>query len=89
MARMGNVSLISILALMVPVSLFVLDHWMWLETGSGNANFIYFQCLAYNVFVAAILLDFVAGSVMRQKVLRYTEKHSFKKTEETTSETNE
>ena len=74
MARMNVASLIAICSIAVPVILYVLDYSLWLETGSGNANYIYFQCLAYNAFVAIMFLDFLGASLQRDKALRVTEK---------------
>jgi GPI transamidase subunit PIG-U len=74
LARTSLPSLIALCALPVPMLLYVLDCWTWLETGSGNANFIYFQCLAYQTFVANICIDFCGASIKRDKVLRMTEK---------------
>jgi hypothetical protein len=75
LARMGVVrTLVSACAIAVPVLLYLVDYWMWLETGSGEANFLYFQCLAYNAFVGNLLVEFCGASVRRDKALRLTEK---------------
>jgi hypothetical protein len=75
LARMGVVrTLVSACAIAVPVLLYLVDYWMWLETGSGEANFLYFQCLAYNAFVANLLVEFCGASVRRDKALRLTQK---------------
>jgi hypothetical protein len=75
LARMGVVkTLICACAIAVPVLLYLVLHWMWLETGSGEAYFLYFQCLAYNIFVANLLVEFCGASVRRDKALRLTEK---------------
>jgi hypothetical protein len=72
---MGAVrTLVSVCAIAVPVLLYLVDYWMWLETGSGEANFLYFQCLAYNAFVANLLVEFCGASVRRDKALRLTQK---------------
>lgn len=55
---------------MVPVLLNVVDYWMWLEANNGNANYMFFQCLAYNVFLGIIVGQFVSASVQRDKALR-------------------
>jgi hypothetical protein len=47
---------------------------MWMETGSGNANFIFFQCVAYQIFVMNVFVDFCEASVKRDKALRMSEK---------------
>eukprot|EP00574_Skeletonema_japonicum_P009606 CAMPEP_0201737540 /NCGR_PEP_ID=MMETSP0593-20130828/42634_1 /ASSEMBLY_ACC=CAM_ASM_000672 /TAXON_ID=267983 /ORGANISM="Skeletonema japonicum, Strain CCMP2506" /LENGTH=586 /DNA_ID=CAMNT_0048231533 /DNA_START=77 /DNA_END=1833 /DNA_ORIENTATION=+ len=73
-ARMRNASLISLFAIPVPVLLFITFHRMWLVTGNGNPNYIFFQCFAYGLFVSVITLDFVSASVKRDKVLRMVEK---------------
>ena len=68
-------SLIAFCGLIVPVSLYMVDYWLWLETGTGEANFVYFQCLAYNVFVAMLFLQFLSATLRRDKALRITEKN--------------
>lgn len=73
-SRMGNASLVSLFAIIVPASLVVMFYWLWLETGTGNANYIFFQCLAYNVFLSIITLDYISATVKRDKALRLTEK---------------
>ena len=74
LARMGNAALVCICAIPVPASLYLMDYWLWLSTGSGNANYMFFQCLAYNAFLGICTLDFVSSSVKRDKALRLTEK---------------
>lgn len=51
---------------------------MWLVTGNGNANYIFFQCFAYGLFVAVITLDVVSATVKRDKVRRIVEKGDVK-----------
>lgn len=72
--RMRNPSLVSLFALPVPILLFVTFHRMWLVTGNGNPNYIYFQCVAYCVFVSIITIDFIGATVKRDKVRRLAEK---------------
>ena len=72
--RMRDVSLISLFAIPVPILLFITFHRMWLVTGNGNPNYIFFQCFAYGLFVCIISLDFVSATVKRDKVLRMIEK---------------
>lgn len=74
LARMNAISLIAMCSIAVPILLYILDYGLWLESGSGNANYIFFQCLAYNAFVAMVFLDFVGASLQRDKALRITEK---------------
>jgi len=74
LARTTNKSLASLVALPVPITLYVTDYWLWLETGSGNANYMFFQCLAYTVFFSVILTDFFAATMLREKALHLTEK---------------
>ena len=40
----------------------------------GKEHFIFFQCLAYQVFVTNIFVDFCGASVKRDKAIRITEK---------------
>lgn len=77
--RMRYPALISFFALPVPTLLFVTFHRMWLVTGNGNPNYIYFQCLAYGMFVMIITMDFVSATVKRDKVRRMIEKGTVKK----------
>jgi len=77
--RMRDPSLISFFALPVPILLFVTFHRMWLVTGNGNPNYIYFQCFAYGMFVTIISMEFVTATVKRDKVRRMMEKGSVKK----------
>jgi hypothetical protein len=75
LARMRVVpSVVALCALSIPVSLYVVNYWLWLETGSGEANFCYFQCLAYNIFVAVLFVQFCSATLRRDKALRVTEK---------------
>jgi hypothetical protein len=71
-------TLIAVSAFSIPVALYVVNTWLWLDTGSGEANFMYFQCLAYNAFVAIIFVQFVAACLRRDKALRLTEKLNLK-----------
>ena len=75
LARLRKVpTLIVLCAVSVPVVLYLVGYWLWLVTGSGEANYLFFQCLAYNVFVALLLLSFCAATMRRDKALRLTEK---------------
>jgi hypothetical protein len=47
---------------------------MWLNANNGNANYMFFQCLAYNVFLGIILGQFSSASLQRDKALRITSK---------------
>jgi hypothetical protein len=47
--------------------------------GNGNPNYIFFQCLAYGMFVLIITMDFVSATVKRDKVRRMVEKGTIKK----------
>ena len=67
-------SLVPAFAITVPISLYLVTLWLWLETGSGEANFTFFQCLAYCGFLATFFLEFCGSSMRRDKVLRLTEK---------------
>lgn len=77
--RMRDSSLVALFALPVPISLFVTFYDMWLVTGNGNPNYLFFQCFAYGLFVAIILLDVVSATVKRDKVRRMAEKGEFHK----------
>jgi hypothetical protein len=72
LARVNAASLVALFCLCGPIVLYVVDCWMWLETGSGNANYIFFQCLAYNAFLGIILCQFVNATMKRDKALRLT-----------------
>jgi len=75
LARLRPVpTLVALCALPIPFLLFCVSHGLWLETGSGEANFLYFQCLGYTVFVVQLTLEFTGASLRRDKALRVTEK---------------
>jgi phosphatidylinositol glycan class U len=71
---MGNASVVSMMALPVPVILYVVDYWLWLQSGSGNANYMFFQCLAYNLFLGILTLDFISSTLKRDKAICLTDK---------------
>ena len=48
-------------------------------SGNGNPNYIYFQCLAYGMFVLIITMDFVSATVKRDKVRRMIERGTIAK----------
>jgi hypothetical protein len=52
-----------------PVMLFT-----WLDLGSGNANYYYFQCLIVNGMLCLILIQFYVAVVTRDAVLRRVER---------------
>jgi phosphatidylinositol glycan class U len=72
LARMGYAGFIALCCMLVPVTLKIVDHWMWLDANNGNANYMFFQCLAYNVFLGMILGQFTSASMQRDKSLRLT-----------------
>jgi phosphatidylinositol glycan class U len=74
LARMQTMAFLSLCSLWVPVILNVVDHWMWLEPNTGNPNYMFFQCLAYNVFLGIILVQFCTASLQRDKALRLAAK---------------
>jgi GPI-anchor transamidase subunit U len=75
LARIHQISsLIAVCAIPIPVILYMVGYWMWLEPGNGEANYVFFQCLAYNIFVAILFLNFCSASLRRDKALRLTEK---------------
>mmetsp|Transcript_14085 Transcript_14085/g.15917 ORF Transcript_14085/g.15917 Transcript_14085/m.15917 type:complete len:505 (+) Transcript_14085:138-1652(+) len=76
LVRMGHISVIALLAMPVTIVLYVMDYWLWLESGTGNPNFVFFQCLAYNMFLTVVMLQFVSSSMERDKALRLTESGS-------------
>jgi len=78
LARMGYAAFISFCCLPVPVLLNIVDHWMWLDANNGNANYMFFQCLAYNVFLGIILGQFTSASMRHDKALRLAHKLSSK-----------
>jgi len=84
LARMRDpTTMIPALAIPVPVSLYVVTLWLWLEPGSGQANFTFFQCLAYCAFLSTLCLEFCGASARRDKATRLTEKLWNRFTEET------
>ena len=53
----------------VPITMLPVMLHLWLRAGTGNANYFYFQGLAYNVFMALGVLQFIAGAERRRKAL--------------------
>ena len=70
LARMGYAAFVALVCLWVPLILNVVDHWMWMDANNGNANYMFFQCLAYNVFLGIVLAQFVSASMQHDKALR-------------------
>jgi GPI transamidase subunit PIG-U len=71
---MGTAAFLALSCMAVPIILNIVDHWMWLGPNTGNANYMYFQCLAFNVFLGVILVQFCKGSLERDKALRLAAK---------------
>ena len=71
---MEKIAFFALCSLCVPLILNVIDFWMWLETNTGNANYLFFQCLAYNVFLSIIVGQFCTASLQRDKALSLTSK---------------
>ena len=59
-------------AIPIPVLLYMVGYWMWMEPNTGEANYLYFQCLAYGVLCAILFLNFCSASIRRDKALRLT-----------------
>jgi len=75
LVRMNDlICIVALAALVIPALLFVVLHWMWLQVGNGEANFLFFQALAYNILVLVLLWQFVAATVARDKANCLTEK---------------
>lgn len=47
---------------------------MWLGPINGEANYLYFQCLAYGIFIGVLFLNFYSASIRHDKALRMTKK---------------
>jgi phosphatidylinositol glycan class U len=58
--------------ILVAITCFVqpLMLYLWLERGSGNANYYYFQCLASTGMVSILMVQFYFGVVTRDAVVR-------------------
>lgn len=82
LARMEKIAFFALCSLCVPLILNIVDQWMWLETNTGNANYLFFQGLAWNVFLSIILAQFCSATLQRDKALRLTTKESQQKSKE-------
>ena len=82
LARMEKIAFFALCSLFVPLILNIVDQWMWLETNTGNANYLFFQGLAWNVFLSIILAQFCSATLQRDKALRLTTKESKQKSKE-------
>jgi hypothetical protein len=74
LVRTTVVSSFSLLAMSVPLVLWLAFYGMWLDSGVGNPNYLYFQCLVWNVFWMAFVMDYISAALKRDKVLRYLQK---------------
>lgn len=72
LARLKPLALVAPFAMAVPVTLYLVTYWLWIVPGNGEANFCFFQCIGYNVMVAALVINFVGASLRRDKALRVT-----------------
>lgn len=54
---------------MVPMLLLPTMRHVWLQAGTGNANFYYFQTVILNVILSIFVLQFLAALVKRRKAL--------------------
>ncbi|CAM9444431.1 unnamed protein product [Ectocarpus sp. 12 AP-2014] len=57
------------MAALVPALLLPTMRHLWLQAGTGNANFYYFQTVGLNVLLAVFVLQFAAALVKRRKAL--------------------
>ena len=76
LTRMAHFTIIILLAIPVTIGLFIVDHWLWLSSGAGNPNYLFFQSLAYSIFFMILTLQFISATMKRDKALRLTEKAS-------------
>lgn len=68
-ARMRLVIPVGMVALIPALLLPTMRH-VWLQAGTGNANFYYFQTVILNVLLCVFVLQFAAALVKRRKALR-------------------
>lgn len=68
-ARMRLVIPVGMIALIPALLLPTMRH-VWLQAGTGNANFYYFQTVILNVLLCVFVLQFAAALVKRRKALR-------------------
>lgn len=54
---------------LVPSLLLPTMRHLWLQAGTGNANFYYFQTVVLNVLLSVFVLQFAAALVKRRKAL--------------------
>lgn len=67
-------------SLLVPILIYIKTcYFLWLQLGSGEATYSYFQCLAYNVLVTVLLSEYISASLQRNKALEITIKQLNKK----------
>lgn len=69
-ARRMRVVIPVCLAAAVPSLLLPTMRHLWLKSGTGNANFYYFQTVVLNVLLSIFVLQFAAALVKRRKALR-------------------
>lgn len=67
-ARMRLVIPVGLVALIPSLLLPTMRH-VWLQAGTGNANFYYFQTVVLNVLLSVFVLQFAAALVKRRKAV--------------------
>mmetsp|Transcript_19035 Transcript_19035/g.44343 ORF Transcript_19035/g.44343 Transcript_19035/m.44343 type:complete len:128 (-) Transcript_19035:29-412(-) len=68
------VMVIGLCALPVSLVLFVVDTYIWLQTHTGNANFVFFQCLLYQIVVTLFFMEYTSAAVCHEKAMQYLRK---------------
>jgi phosphatidylinositol glycan class U len=67
-ARMRMLTFIGV-GIWIPLLMLPVMIHVWLNAGTGNANYLYFQSLAYQVFLTLVVLQFAGGMMRRRKAL--------------------
>jgi len=63
--------LVTTIGWVIPVSLYSVTHWLWLGPGNGEANYVFFQCFAYNVLLAILTVQTCSAVARRDEACRY------------------
>jgi phosphatidylinositol glycan class U len=58
-----------------PLALLPVMSFMWLEAGSGNADYCYFQGLMFHLFCGALVLEWLLATVRRDRLAKQFHKH--------------
>lgn len=71
-SKMKSMSWIS-LGILLPLTLFPIMIYLWLGLGTGNANYVFFQGLAFYSFYGLAIIEFISAACMNGREFKLKE----------------